>query len=45
MFHAVAGTRRLGDMLLAGSDGGRIIRAWQTEVEAFKSRRARYLIY
>src|SRR5262249_5544559 len=45
MVHAVAGTRRLGDVLLAGSDGGRIIRAWQSEVEAFKGRRARYLLY
>jgi uncharacterized protein YbbC (DUF1343 family) len=45
MFHAVAGTRRLGDMLLAGSDGGSIIRAWQSEVAAFKGRRARYLLY
>jgi uncharacterized protein YbbC (DUF1343 family) len=45
MFHAVAGTRRLNDMLLAGKDGDSIIRAWQSEVEEFKSRRARYLIY
>jgi len=45
MFHAVAGTRRLSDMLLAGNDGESIIRAWQTEVKEFTSRRARYLIY
>jgi uncharacterized protein YbbC (DUF1343 family) len=45
MLQAVAGTRRLGDMLAAGSDGAGIIGAWQSEVEAFKSRRARYLLY
>ena len=45
MLHAVAGTRRLGDRLLAGSDGASIIGAWQSEVEEFKSRRARYLLY
>jgi uncharacterized protein YbbC (DUF1343 family) len=45
MFHAVAGTRRLADMLLAGSDAGSIIRAWHSEVDAFKSRRTRYLLY
>ncbi|MBO0740608.1 MAG: DUF1343 domain-containing protein [Hyphomicrobiaceae bacterium] len=45
MFHAVSGTRRLGDMLMAGSDGGSIIAAWQSEVEEFRSRRARYLLY
>jgi len=45
MFHAVAGTRRLNDMLLAGNDGESIIRTWRSEVEEFKGRRARYLIY
>jgi uncharacterized protein YbbC (DUF1343 family) len=45
MFYAVAGTRRLNDMLLAGSDGGSIIAAWRSEVEEFKRRRARHLIY
>jgi uncharacterized protein YbbC (DUF1343 family) len=45
MFHAVAGTRRLSDMLVAGSDGASIITAWQSEVEEFKSRRARHLLY
>jgi uncharacterized protein YbbC (DUF1343 family) len=45
MFHAVAGTRRLSDLLLAGSDGASIIGAWHSEVEEFKSRRARYLLY
>jgi uncharacterized protein YbbC (DUF1343 family) len=45
MFHAIAGTRRLSDMLLAGNDGESIIRAWQTEVKEFKHRRTRYLTY
>ena len=45
MFYAVAGTRRLNDMLLAGSDGSSIIAAWRSEVEGFKRRRARHLIY
>jgi uncharacterized protein YbbC (DUF1343 family) len=45
MFHAVAGTRRLSDFLSAGSDGKTIIAGWQSEVEEFKSRRARYLLY
>jgi uncharacterized protein YbbC (DUF1343 family) len=45
MFHAVAGTRRLSDMLVAGSDGASIIAAWRSEVEEFKSRRARHLLY
>src|SRR5262245_52562919 len=45
MLDAVAGTRRLSDMLFAGSDGGSIIAAWQSEVEEFKRRRTRHLLY
>src|SRR5262249_10621829 len=45
MLHAVAGTRRLGDMLLAGKEGAAIIAAWQSEVAHFKERRAPYLLY
>jgi len=45
MFHAIAGTRRLHRMLVAGSGGAAIIDAWQAEVAQFKARRARYLIY
>jgi uncharacterized protein YbbC (DUF1343 family) len=45
MLHAVAGTRRLNDMLLAGSDGATIIAAWQSEVGEFKLRRAPHLLY
>jgi hypothetical protein len=45
MLHAVAGTRRLNDMLLAGSDGATIITAWQSEVAEFKLRRAPHLLY
>jgi uncharacterized protein YbbC (DUF1343 family) len=45
MLHAVAGTRRLHDMLAGGSDGAAIIAAWQPEVARFKALRGRYLIY
>jgi len=45
MLHAVAGTRRLNDMLLAGSNGAAIIAAWQSEVAQFKMRRAPHLRY
>lgn len=45
MFHAIAGTKLLHQMIAAGKDGGAIIRAWQGDVAQFKSRRARYLIY
>ena len=45
MLHAVAGTRRLNDMLLAGSDGATIIAAWQSEVAQFKKQRTPHLIY
>lgn len=44
MFHAIAGTKRLHDML-ASSSGAAIIAAWQTEVAQFKTLRASYLIY
>jgi uncharacterized protein YbbC (DUF1343 family) len=45
MFHAIAGTKRLHRMLVAGSSGAAIIAAWQAEVAQFKARRARYLLY
>ncbi len=45
MFHAIAGTKRLHQMLTGGSDGAAIIAAWQTEVAQFRARRAPYLIY
>jgi uncharacterized protein YbbC (DUF1343 family) len=45
MLHAIAGTKRLHDLLAAGSDGTVIIAAWQTEVAQFKALRARYLLY
>lgn len=45
MLHAIAGTRRLHDMLTAGSGGAAIIAAWHAEVAQFKARRVRYLIY
>jgi uncharacterized protein YbbC (DUF1343 family) len=45
MLHAIAGTRRLHQMLAAGSDGTAIIAAWQVEVAQFKALRVRYLLY
>jgi uncharacterized protein YbbC (DUF1343 family) len=45
MLHAIAGTRRLHDMLSAGRDGTAIIATWQPEVAQFKVKRARYLLY
>ena len=45
MFNAIAGTRRLHNMLTAGSDGATIIAAWQAEVAKFKTQRAQYLLY
>ena len=45
MFHALAGTKRLYRMLLDGRDASAIVAAWREEVEAFKTRRAKYLLY
>ena len=45
MLHAIAGTKRLHNMLAAGNDGAAIIAAWQPEVEQFKAKRAQYLLY
>ena len=45
MFHAIAGTKRLHQMLAAGSDGATIIAAWQGEAAQFKALRARYFLY
>jgi uncharacterized protein YbbC (DUF1343 family) len=45
MLHAIAGTKRLHDMLSGGRDGVALIAAWQTEVAQFKALRARYLLY
>jgi uncharacterized protein YbbC (DUF1343 family) len=45
MFHALAGSTRLHRLLLAGDDGSAIVAAWRGEVEAFRARRAKYLLY
>jgi len=45
MLHAIAGTKRLHNMLTAGNDGAAIIAAWQPEVAQFKAKRAQYLLY
>jgi uncharacterized protein YbbC (DUF1343 family) len=45
MFHALAGSKRLHRLLLAGDDGSAIVAAWRGEVEAFRARRAKYLLY
>ena len=45
MFNAIAGTRRLHQMLTSGRDGAAIVAAWQDDVARFKAQRARYLLY
>ena len=45
MLNAIAGTKRLHDMLSGGRDGIAVIAAWQAEVAQFKALRARYLLY
>jgi uncharacterized protein YbbC (DUF1343 family) len=45
MFHALAGTKRLYQMLASGRRGAEIVAAWQAEVAQFKAQRARYLLY
>ena len=45
MLNAIAGTRRLQQMVAQGASGAAIIAAWQQEVAQFKARRAKYLLY
>jgi uncharacterized protein YbbC (DUF1343 family) len=45
MLYAIAGTKRLHNMLAVGNDGAAIIAAWQAEVAQFKAKRAQYLLY
>ena len=45
MFHAIAGTRRLHQMVTADAPGREIVAAWTADAEAFKQRRAKYLLY
>jgi uncharacterized protein YbbC (DUF1343 family) len=45
MFHALAGTKRLHEMLAGGSGAAAIIAAWQAEVAHFKVQRGPYLLY
>jgi uncharacterized protein YbbC (DUF1343 family) len=45
MFHAIAGTKRLHQMLESSRSGAAIIAAWHSEVEQFKAQRTRYLLY
>lgn len=45
MLHALAGTKRLRGLLMEGASGEEVIAAWEDEVEDFKKRAARYLIY
>lgn len=45
MFHTIAGTKRLHQMLANGSDAAAIVAAWQTEVAQFKAKRTQYLLY
>ncbi len=41
----LAGTERLGELLLAGDTPDTIIRAWEHDVDAFRELRAPYLLY
>jgi uncharacterized protein YbbC (DUF1343 family) len=45
MFHALAGTRRLHQMLAKGRTGTEVIAAWGPEVARFRERRRPYLLY
>lgn len=45
MFHAISGTRKLYTMLMNGSPGAAIVRAWRAEVAQFREDRARFLLY
>jgi uncharacterized protein YbbC (DUF1343 family) len=45
MLNALAGSKRLYQLLMAGHDGGSIIAAWGDEVAQFKALRAKYLLY
>lgn len=45
MFHATSGTTRLHAMIERGADGHAIIGAWAGEVDRFRARRARHLLY
>ena len=45
MFNAIAGTARLHAALARGDAGSKIIASWRPEVERFKQKRARYLLY
>lgn len=45
MFHALAGTGRLSDMLANGYSGAEIVAAWQADVARFRAQRAPYLLY
>ena len=45
MFHALAGSKRLYRLLQAGSDGAALVAAWTREVDRFKDRRRKYLLY
>jgi uncharacterized protein YbbC (DUF1343 family) len=45
MFHSIAGTARLQQMLDQGAGGAAIVAAWQGEVRRFKALRARHLMY
>lgn len=44
-FDRLAGTPRLREALEAGTDPGAIIAAWQGDLDVFRARRARYLLY
>ncbi|MEO1206035.1 MAG: DUF1343 domain-containing protein [Pseudomonadota bacterium] len=45
MFYAISGTKRLYRMLMNGASGTAIVRAWKTEVDAFKQKAKAYHLY
>jgi uncharacterized protein YbbC (DUF1343 family) len=45
MFHLISGDQRLYRQLLAGWSGSRIVAGWAGELERFKKKRLKYMIY
>ncbi len=45
MFHLLAGTKSLHDMLKAGKTAKQIIASWQSDIAKFEEQRAAYLLY
>lgn len=44
-FDKLSGDKRIREAILAKEDAGKIVQAWQTELENFKQQRNKYLLY